>query len=98
MVRSIIVFVGFFLVCSCQTVVQDEAVQMVEVNGRRIPVIWPEKITREKPFKLMDWFQDFELIELETTDLSMIKYVFRQYVGEDYIIISSNECGIIHYD
>lgn len=82
----------------CKQVPQDDAVEYVAVNGKDIPVIWPEKITTEKSLRFTDLFEDIELVELESHELSMIKYVFRQFVGKDYIIISSNECGIIHFD
>lgn len=76
---------------------KDEAVEYVKVNGEKIPKIHVEKITDRTELKLSDWFEDIQLIELESTEESIFGVARRSFVGEDYIIISTSVKGILMF-
>lgn len=82
------------LLTACSTPV-DKAVEYVEINGSKIPKVHVEMIENQTEVKFTDWFNDIRLIELESTEESMIKYVMRTYVGKDYIIISTSSNGVL---
>lgn len=90
-------FISALLLNACSTP-SDIAVEYVEVNGKKIPKIWVEKIQNETEIKFTDWFEDIRLIPLESTENSLIRYTMRTYVGEDYIIVSTVSNGVLMFN
>lgn len=76
----------------------SEAVAFVDVNGKSIPEINVDLLEESSTENLTEWFENFELIELETTEESMIQYVMRKYIGEQYIVISTLKQGVLLFD
>lgn len=88
---------AFFLFNACSTP-SDNAVEYVDVNGDKIPKILVEKIQKRTEIKFTDWFEDIRLIQLETTENSLIGFTMRKYVGEEYIVISTAGHGILLFN
>ncbi len=85
------------LVClSCQKP-GSTAVEYVDANGESIPKIMLDLIEDETRVKFTDWFENIRLIELEKTENSLMRYLMRTYVGDEYIIISTADHGILMF-
>ena len=77
--------------------VVDPGIEMVETRGGMIPKINIEQIENEKAILLTDWFEDFRLIELETTENSLIERVLDTYVGNEHIIVTTMRSGVLQF-
>jgi len=62
-----LIVVGF----ACQRPT-DPGIEMVDVNGSLTPKINVEQIENEGVIRFTDWFEDIRLVELETTENSLI--------------------------
>lgn len=91
---SSLMFVLFMSACSAPS---DIAVEYVDVNGDKIPKILVEKITDQTEINFTDWFEDIQLINLESTEESLVRRVMRSYIGEEYILISTVGKGILMF-
>lgn len=87
----------FFCMFSCQQKSVDPAVEYVDVNGQTIPKVSVELIDETEEIMFTDWFEDIRLVELETTDKSMFRYAMRTYVGDEYIIVSTGDHGVLMF-
>ena len=94
---NILSFLFILMLSSCSQP-SDEAVEYVDVDGQKVPKIFPEMIKDETEVKFTDWFEDIRLIKLESTEGSLMRYVMRTYVGEEYIIVASPFEGIMIFD
>ena len=94
---NILSFLFILMLSSCSQP-SDEAVEYVDVDGQKVPKIFPEMIKDETEVKFTDWFEDIRLIKLESTEGSLMRYVMRTYVGEEYIIVASPYEGIMIFD
>ena len=70
MYASLPIFAIVILISSCSAP-SDEAVEYVDINGQKVPIISPEMIQDETEVKFSDWFEDIRLIELESTEGSL---------------------------
>ena len=95
--KNIAITSVLLLVClSCQKP-GSTAVEYVDANGETIPKIMLDLIEDEAEVKFTDWFENIRMIELETTENSLMRHLMRTYVGEEYIIVSTADHGILQF-
>ncbi len=75
----------------------DPVVEFVEVNGVVVSKVKLELVEDESEVRFTDWFENIRMLELESTESSMIQYTMRVYVGEKYIITSTMKNGILMF-
>lgn len=87
-----LIVVGF----ACQRPT-DPGIEMVDVNGSLTPKINVEQIENEEVIRFTDWFEGIRLVELETTENSLIERIGSTYVGKENIIVSTMRSGVLQF-
>ena len=67
----------------------------VSINEDGIPVIEIENITEKGELAFSDMMKDFQITRLETNEECLIDDVFRRYATQNYLIISTDNNGIL---